>query len=80
MFSRDGSLLPSSYADARYIDDVIVSKAYRYSAVANIGGSARVHSQSGGATCAGPLRHFVVWNEVASAGWMASDESWWRVW
>ena len=27
MFSRGGSLLPSSYADARYIDDVIVSKA-----------------------------------------------------
>ena len=27
MFSRDGSLLPSIYADARYIDAVIVSKA-----------------------------------------------------
>ena len=26
MFSRDGSLLPSSYADARYIDAVIASK------------------------------------------------------
>ena len=27
MFSRDGSLLPSIYADGRYIDAVIVSKA-----------------------------------------------------
>ena len=27
MFSRGGSLLPSSYADARYIDTVVVSKA-----------------------------------------------------
>lgn len=27
MFSRGGSLLPSIYADARYIDAVIVSKA-----------------------------------------------------
>ena len=27
VFSRGGSLLPSSYADARYIDAVIVSKA-----------------------------------------------------
>ena len=26
MFSRDGSLLPFNYADARYIDDVIVFK------------------------------------------------------
>ena len=30
MFSRDGSLLPSSYADARSIDAVIVSKAADY--------------------------------------------------
>ena len=28
VFSRDGTLLPSSYADARYIDAVIVSKAF----------------------------------------------------
>ena len=27
VFSRDGSLLPSGYADARYVDAVIVSKA-----------------------------------------------------
>ena len=27
MFSRGGTLLPSIYADARYIDAVIVSKA-----------------------------------------------------
>ena len=27
VFSRDGSLLPSSHADTRYIDAVIVSKA-----------------------------------------------------
>ena len=27
MFSRDGSLLPSGYADARYVDAVVVSQA-----------------------------------------------------
>lgn len=29
MLSRDGSLLPSSYVDVRYIDDFTVSKAFR---------------------------------------------------
>ena len=28
MFSRDGSLLPSSYADVRYIDDVIAIEGH----------------------------------------------------
>ena len=62
----------------------MLTLAYRYSTVArNIRGSVQqsVHgppeselgsdaTASVSSVCAGPLRHFVVWNEVASAGWM----------